>query len=146
MPTLTETIRARMKEAMKARRNVEKEILRVCIGEITTEEARNGEAMSDAQVEKILRKLLKSNLETLESTEDEAAKAAIAEENAVLESLLPKQLSEDEIVAALSPVAEAIKGAPGDGPATGIAMKHLKQSGAAVDGKTVSGAIRKMRS
>jgi uncharacterized protein YqeY len=143
--SLTETIRARMKEAMKARKNVEKEILRVCIGEITTEEARSGEAMSDAQVEKILRKLLKSNLETLKSTEDEAGKAAIEEENAVLESLLPKQLSEDEIIAALEPVADAIKGAPGDGPATGIAMKHLKQSGAAVDGKTVSGAVRKLR-
>ncbi|HHH26882.1 MAG TPA: hypothetical protein ENK57_00820, partial [Polyangiaceae bacterium] len=37
---LTDTIRARMKDAMKAKRNVEKEILRVCLGEITTEEAR----------------------------------------------------------------------------------------------------------
>lgn len=142
---LTETIRARMKAAMKARRNVEKEILRVCLGEITTEEARSGDPMSDAAVEKILRKLLKSNLETLKSTEDEEQRAAITEENAVLESLLPKQLTEDEIVTALAPVADAIKGAPGDGPATGIAMKHLKQSGAAVDGKTVSSAVKKLR-
>jgi len=142
---LTDTIRARMKDAMKARRNVEKEILRVCLGEITTEEARHGEALSDGAVEKILRKLLKSNQETLKATQDEAQKAAIVEENAVLESLLPKQLTEDEIVEALAPVADAIEGAPGDGPATGIAMKHLKQSGAAVDGKTVSAAVKKLR-
>lgn len=142
---LTETIRARMKDAMKARRNVEKEILRVCLGEITTEEARSGEPMSDAAVEKILRKLLKSNVETLKATEDEEQRATIAEENAILESLLPKQLTEAEIVEALAPVADAIESAAGDGPATGIAMKHLKQRGAAVDGKTVSAAVKKIR-
>ena len=54
---LSEEIRTRMKAAMKAGRVVEKEILRVCIGEITTEEARHGTAMEDAGVEKILRKL-----------------------------------------------------------------------------------------
>ena len=69
----------------------------------------------------------------------------LRQEITVLESLLPKTLTEDEIVAALDPVAEAIKGAKADGPATGIAMKHLKSSGAAVDGKTVSGAVRRIR-
>ncbi|MEQ9320379.1 MAG: GatB/YqeY domain-containing protein, partial [Polyangiaceae bacterium] len=106
---------------------------------------RTGDPMSDAAVEKILRKLLKSNLETMKSTEDEEQRATIAQENEVLESLLPKQLSEDEIVQALAPVADAIKAAPSDGPATGIAMKHLKKSGAAVDGKTVSSAVKKLR-
>jgi uncharacterized protein len=142
---LTETIRARMKAAMKAHKTVEKEILRVCLGEITTEEGRHGEAMKDAAVEKILRKLLKSNLETLKSTEDAAQKAELEEENAILDSLLPKQLDEVAVLAALGEVADAIKAAPGDGPAIGIAMKHFKQSGAEVDGKTVSAAVRKLR-
>ena len=142
---LSEEIRTRMKAAMKAGRVVEKEILRVCIGEITTEEARHGTAMEDAGVEKILRKLLKSNRETLAATTDATDKANLEEECTVLESLLPKQLGEDEVVAALAGVADAIKGAAGDGPAMGIAMKHLKQAGATVDGKTVGAAVRKIR-
>ena len=142
---LTDEIKARMKAAMKARAVVEKEILRVALGEIQTEQARSGEALSDAQVEKILRKLVKSNRETLNVVEDDEQRATLTEEVAVLESLLPQTLDEDQIIAALAPVTEAIGGAPADGPATGIAMKHLKGEGAAVDGKTVAAAVRKMR-
>ena len=42
-------------------------------------------------------------------------------------------------------VSEAILAAGSDGQATGVAMKHLKSSGAVVDGKTVSTAVRTMR-
>jgi uncharacterized protein YqeY len=142
---LVETIRARVKEAMKARREVEKTILRLALGEVQTEEARRGSTLSDDEVEKILRKLVKSNTETIGMTEDAARKAELQEELVILESILPKTMGADEVVAALAPVADAIKGAAGDGPATGIAMKHLKSTGATVDGKTVSEAVRKMR-
>ncbi len=142
---LTDQIRARVKEAMKARNVVEKEILKVALGEIETEQTRRGADMSDADVEKVLRKLVKSNRETHDATSDPDKQAVLREEIAILESLLPKTLGEDEIVAALAGVADAIRSAPGDGPATGVAMKHLKQIGATVDGKTVSAAVRKLR-
>ena len=142
---LKDEIRTRMMAAMKAKNVVEKEILRVALGEITTEEARHGKDMSDADVQKILRKLLKSNGETIKATQDEAAKITLAGENAVLESLLPKQLSEDEIMTALAGVADDIKAAGNDGQATGVAMKQLKSTGAAVDGKTVRAAVMKLR-
>lgn len=142
---LTDRIRARVKEAMKARKTVEKEILKVALGEIETEQSRRGADMSDADVEKVLRKLCKSNRETHDALTDPEQQAVLLEENAILESLLPKTLSEDEIVAALADVAAEIREASGDGPATGIAMKHLKSSGAAVDGKAVSTAVRKIR-
>jgi uncharacterized protein YqeY len=143
---LTDEIRARVKAAMKARKTVEKEVLKVALGEIETEQMRRGVDMDDAGVEKVLRKLVKSNRETQAAIEDAAEKAVLEEEIAVLESLLPKVLTEDEVVAALAPVVDAIKAANADGPATGVAMKHLKQSGAVVDGKTVSAAVRKLRS
>ena len=142
---LTDEIKARMKAAMKAHKVVEKEILRVALGEIQTEQSRSGETLSDGAVEKILRKLVKSNRETLAVAEDETQRHALTEEVAVLESLLPKTLDEDQIITALASVAEDIQGAPADGPATGIAMKHLKSEGAAVDGKTVATAVKKMR-
>ncbi|RLB53851.1 MAG: hypothetical protein DRI90_20785 [Deltaproteobacteria bacterium] len=142
---LSDEIKARMMAAMKAKKVVEKEVLSVALGEIQTEQARSGEAMKDDGVEKILRKLVKSNRETIAVTEDEARATTLTEEVAILEALLPQTLDESQIIAALAPVAEDIKAAAADGPATGVAMKHLKSEGAAVDGKTVALAVKKMR-
>jgi uncharacterized protein len=141
---LIDEIRQRMKAAMKARNVVEKEILRVALGEITTEEARHG-SLDDAAVEKILRKLVKSNQETLASVGDPEQRANLEQEIIVLDSLLPKTLTVDEIIAALAPVRDAIVAAGNDGQATGVAMKHLKGQGAVVDGKSVSAAVKSMR-
>ena len=142
---LKDEMKRRMLEAMKARRTVEKDVLRVALGEVQTVESRSGADVSDDEVGRILRKLIKSNEESLAATEDAARRATLEEENAVLGSLLPRTLDVAEIVAALAPVREAILGAGGDGQATGVAMKHLKGAGAAVDGKDVSAAVRSMR-
>ena len=143
---LKDEIRARFKQAMKARDTVSKEILRVAIGEIDVAETRANAALDDAAVEKILRKLVKSNRETIKlSADDQDTVATLTKEIEVLETFLPKALGEDEVIAALAEVADAIVAANNDGQATGVAMKHLKSSNAVVDGKTVSGAVRKMR-
>jgi uncharacterized protein len=141
---LVETIRARAKEAMKARREVEREILRVALGEIQTEEAR-GTTMGDAEAERIIRKIIKNNRETLDLTTEADKQAVLREEVAVLESLLPQRLGVEQIVAALGEVAAEIRGAKADGQAVGVAMKHLKTKGAAVDGKDVTAAVKQMR-
>jgi uncharacterized protein YqeY len=144
-PMLTDEIKKRMFAAMKAGKTVEKEILRVAIGEITTAEARVGTAFSDADVQAILKKLCKGNEETLAVTEDAGRRAELEEELTVLRKLLPAALGVDEIVAALGPVTESVRGAKNDGQATGIAMKHLKTTGAAVDGKDVALAVARLR-
>lgn len=141
---LIDEIRSRVTAAMKARNTIEKEILRVALGEIQTEEAR-GAKLDDAAVERILRKLVKSNQETAAASSDPETKSTLAEENRVLESLLPQMLGEEEIIAALAEVADAIVAAKADGPATGVAMKLLKSKGLAVDGRTVGAAVAKMR-
>jgi uncharacterized protein YqeY len=142
---LLETIRQRLKEAMKARREVEREILRVALGEIQTEEAR-GTAIGDAEVERIVRKLIKSDNETLEATSDPARQATLREEIAVLESLLPQRLGVDAIVAALRDIEGDIRAAKAEGQAIGVAMKHLKPKGLSVDGKDVAVAVKQLRS
>ena len=143
---LLDEIKMRMFQAMKAGNTVEKEILRVALGEITTDAARPNRSGSDEEAAAILRKLIKSNEETLGSSEDEAQKQVLRQEIEVLSSLLPKSLTEDEIVAVLAPVADAIKAAGNDGQATGIAMKHLKAGGAVVGGKDVAAAVKRLRS
>jgi hypothetical protein len=54
-------------------------------------------------------------------------------------------MSEDDIVGLLDSVKDALRAAGNDGQATGIAMKHLKPTGAVVDGKTVSAAVKRIR-
>ncbi|HHH11664.1 MAG TPA: hypothetical protein ENK23_06290 [Sorangium sp.] len=142
---LVDEIRSRMKAAMKARNDIEKEVLRVCLGEITTHEARDGKSMSDEDVHRILRKLAKSNRETLKLTTQPEEQRKLRIELEVLESMLPQALNEQQVTAALAPVVADIKACGNDGQATGIAMRHLKGQGAVVEGRTVSAVVRSLR-
>ena len=139
-------IKTLMFKAMKEGRIVEKEILRVAIGEITTNAAREGKSDSDEEVQAILRKLIKSNEESLAMCEDANLRADLELENKTLSDLLPKSLTVDEILSTLAASKDAIRAAGNDGQATGIAMKALKAAGAVVNGKDVSAAVRQMRS
>jgi uncharacterized protein len=143
---LIDQIKARMFQAIKSGATVEKEILRVAMGEITTDAARPGRTGSDEETLAILRKLVKSNEETLASTTDAEKRSVLRQEIEILGGYLPKSLGPDEIAAALTPVLEQIKAAGNDGQATGIAMKQLKSLGAVVNGKDVATAIKTLRS
>ena len=140
---LVDEIKRRITAAMKAKNTVEKDILRLAVGEIQTVEAR-GTAVTDEGAEAIVRKLIKSNTETLAATADAEQKRVLAEEITVLQSLIPTSLGVAEIVAALAPLRDALKAAGNDGQATGAAMKHLKASGAIVNGKDVTEAVKQI--
>lgn len=142
---LLDQIKARMFQAMKSGNVTEREILKVAMGEITTDAARPGKKGDDEEATALLKKLVKSNEESIEASQDETQKAQLRAEIAVLNDFLPRSLGVPEIVAALAPVADAIKTAGNDGQATGVAMKHLKTTGAVVNGKDVSAAVRQLR-
>lgn len=141
---LVDEIKRRIAAAMKAGNTIEKDILRLAYGEVQTAEARGG-AVTDEGVTAIVRKLIKSNEETIAATAEGESRRVLVEENAVLASLLPKSMGVADIVAALEPLRDAIKAAGNDGQATGAAMKHLKASGAVVNGKDVTEAVKQIR-
>ncbi|MGC4091605.1 MAG: GatB/YqeY domain-containing protein [Polyangiaceae bacterium] len=143
---LLDDLKARMFKAMKAGDTLEKEILRVAIGEITTDAAREGRKGNDEEAQALIRKLVKANEETLVNLEAGEKRDTLLRENQILSEFLPKSLSEDEIIAALAGVAEQVRAAGNDGQATGVAMKQLKASGALADGKAVTRAVQRMRS
>jgi uncharacterized protein YqeY len=142
---LLDEIKAQMFRAMKAGNVVEKEILRVAVGEITTEAAREGRKGDDAEAQAIIRKLVKSTDESLATNPSPDQRATLEEEKRILSAFLPQVLGVDEIVSALAPVLDAVKAAGNEGQATGIAMKHLKAGGASVNGKDVSEAVKRVR-
>jgi uncharacterized protein YqeY len=143
---LKDEVKRRMIAAMKTGDTVEKEILRVLRGELDTAQSRQDTELSDEESEKIVRKLVKSNEETLSLSTDGEQKQTLTREISILQSLLPKLPSLDEIVTQLAAVTDQIRAAGNDGQATGVAMKHLKGAGVATDGKTVAAAVKSIRS
>ncbi len=142
---LIDDVKAQIKQAMRDKDTQKRDLLKVLLGEFQTAAARSSDELTDDQAQKIVRKMVKSNQEMIElSKRPEAIEQAKAE-LVLLESLLPKTLSVDEIVAALEPVKDAVLAAGNDGQATGVAMKHLKGSGAVVEGKDVGQAVKQMR-
>jgi hypothetical protein len=100
---------------------------------------------SDEEAQATLRKLMKSNDESLAVIEDPEQRANLELEQRTLADLLPKSLSVEEIIVALAPVKDAIVAAGNVGQATGVAMKQLKSAGAVVNGKDVSAAVTQVR-
>ena len=143
---LIDDIKGQVKNAMKSGDTVARDILRLAQSEIQMAEVRKATPLSDEEAGASVRKLIKSNEETLSLTTDNAERAAtLKKEIEVLTALLPKQLSVDDIVKELEPVREAIIAAKADGQATGVAMKHLKSTGASVSGNEVGAAVKKIR-
>jgi len=142
---LLQTIKQKVVEAMKAKDVVAKDVLRVAQGDIELAQTRTGKDLTDDEAQKIVRKLIKSNQETLAAKPASAEVEKLNKEIAILEALLPRPLGVEEIIVALQPVADDIKAAGNDGQATGVAMKHLKPQGLAVEGKDVSAAVKQIR-
>ena len=143
---LVEEIKKRVTVAVKASDTVARDVLRLALGEIQTAEARKNAPLGEEEAVAALRKLIKSNEETLAALPagDERI-APLKREVEVLASLLPAQLTVAQIVDALGEQASAIKAAGSDGQATGIAMKHLKATGAQVNGGDVTAAVKQLR-
>jgi uncharacterized protein YqeY len=144
--TLVDTLRKKALEAMKAKDGVATTILRLAQSEVQATEARAGRPLTDDEAFAVLRKLVKSNEETLAAArQGDAEVATLTRENQLLTELLPKGLSVPEIQVLLAPVADAIRAAGNDGQATGVAMKHLKAQGVGANGTDVGQAVKALR-
>ena len=148
--SLLMTLRERLTECRRAGKSVEMGVLQVVLGEASTAEARSGQKPGDEEMEKIIRKTLLGNQETLGILEQKGMTgsdnhAKLTTESAFLQGLLPRVLSVDEIVAALAEPADAIKAARNDGQATGLAMKYLKGKQCRVLGDDVAAAVKQLR-
>ena len=130
--TIVQTMRAKLKESMKARDAVRTNFLRYWIAQLTLG---TGAEVSDADAIKKMRGVLKEAKTGQTSFTDDDIR--------LLQEWVPATLGADQIAATLETVRDQIKAAPKDGMAMGIAMKAL--AGAAVeseDVKTIVTAIR----
>lgn len=137
--SLLEVIRSDMTAAMKGGPDlaVKKNILRQVISE-----AQRLNVSGDEDVCRIARKLIGGNNENMTMG---GAKPQLQEENTILTHYLPRTLHIEEVRLSLLTVAEGIKAAKNSGQATGVAMKHLKNLGSAVNSKDVALVIEDIR-
>jgi uncharacterized protein len=143
---VVDEIKTRMTRARREKDDVARNVLGLALGEIQTAEARANRPLRDDEAAAVVRKLLKSNEETLSLTPEGPAASALRREIEVLSALLPAAPSAESIDAALVPVADAVRAAKSEGQAMGIAMKHLKAAQVMADAPSVMEAIRKLRS
>jgi uncharacterized protein YqeY len=144
--SLIDTLRTKLTEARRSKAEVQRSVLTVVLGEVSTFEARSGKPPGDEEVEKMIRKVILGNTETLGLLEKRGeSNPTLRQENAFLESLLPKTLTVAEVKEHLAEVLPAIRSAKNDGQATGAAMKHLKGKDLKVLGETVAAAVKELR-
>lgn len=148
--SLKEKVRQKFEEAKRSGNREEKNLLSVILGDISTAEARSGKETPDADVEKLLRKMVESNTETVNQMRshhraDDPQVAVLEREIAFLKTLLPQTLDAEAIVKALEPVRAEIVNAKSDGQATGVAMKCLKSQSLSVQGQDVAAAVKQIR-
>lgn len=141
-------LQKKIKTAMKQKNQSTLSVCRVALGEIQTIESRNG-SISEEEAQKILRKMIQSNTEMIECSKDLNRINSLKVENEILDSLLPKLWSKNEIVAFFlnedGPEFEIIQEANNFGAAMGLAMKALKKANALIEGKTVKQAVEYIR-
>jgi uncharacterized protein len=142
---IIDELKVRAARAVKEKDEVARDVLRLALGEIQMAEARAGSATSEEEAAAIVRKLVKSNEETIAAAGEGERATTLRHEIEVLREVLPKTMSVDEIAAALAGQAEAIRAAKSDGQATGVAIKHLKSAGGRFEGNDVAAAVKKIR-
>lgn len=130
--TIARRMRDSLKDSMKARDSVRTNVLRYWIAQLTLG---TGEEMNDADAVKKMRGVLKE-AKTGQTTWTPAEVALIAE-------WVPASLGPDQIAELLAPVADAIRAAPKEGMAIGLAMKAI--GGQPVDSDDVRAAVASIR-
>jgi uncharacterized protein YqeY len=138
---LIDQIKQRMFQAMKANQTLEKEVFRTVIGEVT----RSGDDPTDERVLSVIKKLVKSNQETLAAATDAEQRRALEREIELLNAFVPATPGPEQLQVLLAPTAAAIRAAAGPGPAMGIAMKFLKSANVTAEARDVQAAIAELR-
>ena len=129
--TIKETLNDKLKEAMKNHDEDGKRVYRMVLSSVKFAEKTAGKELSDSEVTEILQKELKIRKESLAEAQkagrDEAAAEAQNDIDAI-EPLLPKQMSEDELKAAIQAVIDEIgASSPADmGKVMKVVMPKLK--------------------
>ena len=135
-----------IKNAMRAKDSLRRDILRMVKTEIKSIEVNERREITEADVDAMLKRVIKQTKETLEDSKkgsDQERTDKLAAQVAVLEEYLPQQLSGDALIALIEEkIAELGASSKKDmGKVMGLATKKLAGQ---ADGRTVSTIVKKL--
>jgi uncharacterized protein YqeY len=145
--SLKQTITEAIKVAVLQKDASTRDVLRVVLGEVQTQESRTGKAASDEDVIRVMRKQYEGVLEMLKHLRQKGETySAQTNELVILDTYLPKQAGKEDLLrfieeSGLLPQIMEAK----EGQSTGIVMKALKTAGIAANGKIVGEVIKELR-
>lgn len=144
---LKQQLEKEMKEAMKARDTFKLNVIRFILAQIKNKEIELRKGLSNEDIYKIIQTLVKQRKESIEFSEKAQRTDLVEKEKAelnLLESYLPKSLTDDEIFAIINEVVKELNATKKD---FGVVMKSImpKIAGRA-DGGRVNELVKKILS
>ena len=146
--TLKEQLKKDLADAMRARDEQRKSVIRMALADIATAELDQGVDLEDADFVALLRKQANQREDTIEElrqTDRADMLAAEEAELAILEQYLPQMLSREQIVAEAQQVIDQVGATSMKdmGPVMGQLMGKLKGR---ADGREVNAVVRELLS
>lgn len=123
---MIDELKTRITSAVKNKRTIEKNILKLLLGEIQNLEATKNNKVDSREIYSIIRKFIKNNNETLSVA---GPIETLEIENKILNNLLPTTLTQDQlykIIHGNPKLLTDILEAKNSGQAIGLAMKEIK--------------------
>lgn len=149
---LNQEIRKRITSAMKSNNSVERDLLRLIISECMTECDRKAIPTKDMDQNDLvlvstIKKVLKGVLTSLEGIKDseggrEDLSAQLNQEKLILESLLPKELNQDDIREFIIKNNIIISSDIGEGRSMGNVIKAFKSQNISVNSEEVKAVVK----
>lgn len=142
--TIEEKIQKQIVEKIKQGEKDTVVVLRTVLGEL--QRISSKEKLSEDKAIKIIKKMAESISEMINiKKEQNKDTSKDKHELEILRTLTPKSMSVEDIILALDPVKNDIKYSENEGPAIGMAMKHIKMNSLIADGKDVKTAVEMIR-
>lgn len=144
---MIDLIKEKIKNARLSNNKDYLKILTTLLGEVDLESARKKRDLKDEEIHSIIRKIIKSNNETLEYIPIQSGYIhPLTVENFLLNSFLPIQLSEEEINQLVLDrnILDVIIEKP-EGQAIGLVMKEIKSANLSADGLTVKNYVNRIK-
>ncbi|MFQ6100527.1 MAG: GatB/YqeY domain-containing protein [Anaerolineae bacterium] len=146
--SLKQRLRDDLKEALRARDERRKSVIRMALAAITNAEVERGGDLDDASVAAVLQRQAKRRLDAIAELRQANRPELLAEEEAelaILEAYLPRLLSREEIVEeARQVIAET--GATGMGQMGAVMRQLMSKLKGHADGRLVNEVVREMLS
>lgn len=142
-----EDLKSRIVKAMKNGSEVEKNLLRVVVGDVEMASVRQNKPITDEMTYGVVKKVLASLRETLSLAKEKNVQppVAIEQEIVLLQELLPQTWSRQQIKDFLVEHFDKIRLAGNAGQAMGVAMKVIKSAKGAVEADDVKAIVEELR-